>query len=66
MGRERESFRDNLELLQKLYPDKLMFSIQETMEATGLTYKVVKKNFKFNENKRISICDLARQMSLSG
>lgn len=63
MAREKQGFRDNLELLKQLYPNKLMFSIQETMQATGLSYKMVKKNFTFNENKFISICDLARQMS---
>ncbi len=66
MASERKSYRENLELLRSLYPEKLMFSISETMKATGLTYKVVKKNFIFNDHKLISICDLARQMSLKG
>lgn len=66
MARERKSYRENLELLRSLYPDKLMFTISETMKATGLSYKVVKKNFTFNDYKLISVCDLANQMSLKG
>lgn len=61
--RERECFRDNLELIRTAEPGKAMFNISEVARITGLSRKKVRGAFVFGDNRLISINDLARQMS---
>ena len=35
MGREKPDYRDNLELLNSMYPDKAMLSVAEVKTLTG-------------------------------
>lgn len=63
MGREKLSYRDNLERIKAVFPDKEMLRIAEVMEFTGLSRNAVTKLFTFNEHKYISVAMLAREMS---
>lgn len=63
MPREKESYRDNLELLLEAFPDKKMLSKKEVQRYTGLDYATVCKLFTFNQCNKISVATLARQMS---
>lgn len=63
MPREREAYRDNIEIIREKFPDKAMFRPGEVCEVVGFkSIKTVKKLFTF-QNGYISIADLARQMS---
>ena len=64
MGREKEGYRENLEILNTRYPDHDMLSIEELMQVTGYTSKnTVRKYFgKMLVNKKISKATLARYM----
>ena len=63
MPREKESYRDNLERIKDMYPDKEMLSLKEASEFIGLNYRTVKKMFSFNRFNKISVATLAREMS---
>ena len=64
MSREKEGYRENLEILNTRYPDHDMLSIEELMQVTGYTSKnTVRKYFgKMLVNKKISKATLARYM----
>ena len=64
MGREKEGYRENLEMLNNRYPDHDMLSIEELMQVTGYSSKAtVRKYFgKMLVNKKISKATLARYM----
>ena len=63
MSREREAYRDNLERLDKRFPDAEMLTIKEVAAFTGYSEPSVRKIFVFTPYRRISKADLARQMS---
>ena len=63
MPREKESYRDNLELLLEAFPDKMMINKTEVQHYTGLDKETVNKLFTFNQCNKISLATLARQMS---
>lgn len=64
MGREREGYRENLELLEQRYPGRMLLTIEEVMEVTGYaSRKTIKKHLgKFFVNGRISKVHLARYL----
>lgn len=64
MGREKEGFRENLELLNTRFPDYDMLSVQDTMKVTGFKKRdtVLKHLGHFFVNGRISKAALARYM----
>ena len=67
MAREKESYRDNLELvlkfLQERYGrDRMMLSNKDVQEFTGLSYNYVKEKYMKGE-RFISAAVLARQIS---
>ena len=64
MAREKEGYRDNLELLNVRYPDHDMLTVEEIMQVTGIRTKdTVRKHLgQFYVNRRISKVALARYM----
>lgn len=64
MAREKDGYRDNLELLNTRYPDHDMLTIEEVMQVTGIRTKdTVRKHLgQFYVNRRISKVALARYM----
>ena len=64
MSREKEGFRDNLELLNARFPDKDMLGIPEIMEFMGVSRDTVRRRIRFNgQTRRISKTDFARQIT---
>lgn len=67
MPREKEAYRDNLELvldfMNKKYPDgKMMMSNQDIREFTGLKYDFVRKNYMQGQ-AFVSVAVFARAIS---
>lgn len=64
MGREKEGYRENLELLEQRYPGRLLLTIEEVMEVTGYTSRTTVQKYlgKFFVNHRISKAILARYL----
>lgn len=64
MAREKECYRENLEILNTRYPDHDMLSIEEIMQVTGYTsINTIRKHFgKMLVNRRLSKAALARYM----
>ena len=64
MAREKEGYRENLELLNNRFPDHDMLSIEEVMQVTGYKKRdTVRKHLgKSFVNKRLSKTALARYM----
>ncbi len=62
MPREKELFRDNLEILNEKFPSKFLLTAVEVAEFTGLERHTVKRNFKFN-GRYITKTQLASQLS---
>jgi hypothetical protein len=64
MAREKDGYRENLELLNERFPDKLMLSIKEAMQVMGYSdARTIKKYLgKCIVDGRISKVFLARHM----
>lgn len=64
MAREKECYRENLEILNTRFPDHDMLTMEELMQVTGYkSINTVRKHFgKILVNKRISKAALARWM----
>ena len=64
MAREKDGYRDNLELLNNRFPDHDFLSMEEAMQVTGYTdRRTIKKHFGAKiVNNRISKVFLARFM----
>lgn len=64
MAREKEGYRENLEILNARYPDHDMLTIEEIMQVTGYTsINTIRKYFgKALVNRRLSKVYLARYM----
>lgn len=64
MGREKEGFRENLELLNNRFPSHDMLSMEEVMTVTGYTDRRSLKKYlgQYFANKRISKVFVARYM----
>ena len=63
MPREKESYRDNIERIKEMYPNKELLTTNDVSRFTGLYKATVKKKFEFAKNGYISVASLARQMS---
>lgn len=62
MAREKEDYRTNLEQLNRLFPDREMLTIKETMQILGYKSEdTVKKYIRF-VNRKVSKAALARYM----
>jgi len=62
MPREREGYRENLEELNKFFPDRNLLSEKNMVQFTGRDRDVVKHFFTFKENY-IRNAEAARAMS---
>ena len=63
MGREKEGYRHNIELLNERFPEKDALTLKEVADWLGRQPRTVKKHIKFNEKtKLITKADLARQV----
>lgn len=62
MAREKELFRDNLQILNEAFPDKFLLDSTEVSKFTGLERHTVKKKFNFN-GRYITKTQLARDLS---
>ena len=64
MAREKECYRDNLEILNTRYPDHDMLTINEIMQVTGYTsINTIRKHLgRYLVNRKISKAALARYM----
>jgi hypothetical protein len=64
MAREKECYRENLEILNIRYPDHDMLTIDEVMQVTGIRTKDTVRKYlgQFYVNRRISKAVLARYM----
>lgn len=64
MAREKEFYRENLEILNTRYPDHDMLTYEEIMQVTGFaSINTVKRHLgKSIVNRRISKAALARYM----
>lgn len=64
MGREKEGYRETLELLEHRYPGRVLLTIEEVMEVTGYTSRTTVRKYlgKFFVNNRISKVHLARYL----
>ena len=63
MSRENEAYRDNLELIMEMFPDKKVLTIKDVVRSTGRDYRTVRKHFPFIEGMGISVATLARLLS---
>lgn len=64
MSREKEDYRANIEQLNRLFPEREMLTIQETMQLLGYGSKNTVKKYLGTKmvNGRISKAALARYM----
>lgn len=62
MSKEREGFRENLELLNARFPNKDMLNIADVMEFMGQSRNTVKRKIRFSPVLLVSKADLARQI----
>lgn len=64
MAREFQDYRNTIEQLNRLYPDKELLTMEEVMKITGYKCKdSVRKYFPF-VNRRINKATLARCLSM--
>ena len=47
MSREKAAYRDNLELIMEMFPNKGVLTINDVVRYTGKNYRTVKKHFPF-------------------
>jgi hypothetical protein len=62
MPREKPAYRDNIERIKLMFPDKEVLSIKDVQKFSGLDYRTVKKLFDMPKNY-ISVAKLARELS---
>ena len=62
MPKEKELFRDNLEILNEKFPNKFLLTSTEVVEFTGLERHAVKKKFNF-DGRYITKTQFARDLS---
>ena len=62
MAREKEDFRINIEQLNRLFPDREMLTMRESMQILGYTSPNTVKKYLTFVNGKISKAALARYM----
>lgn len=62
MSREKEDYRNNIEQLNRLYPDKEMLTVDESMKIMGYKSRNTAKKYIPFVNGRVSKAALARLM----
>ena len=64
MPREKEGYRDTIEELNRLFPEKGMLTRADVCRFTGRCESTVRKRFRFNRDGLLTKADLARQVCL--
>lgn len=62
MPREKENYRQNLERVKNMFPEKEVLTKSDVVKFSSLTYKTVVKMFPFKGNY-ISVASLASCLS---
>ena len=62
MSREKQDFRANIEQLNRLFPDREMLTIKETMQILGYSSPNTVKKYLTFVNGKVSKAALARYM----
>ena len=62
MPREKESYRDNLELLLEAFPDKKLLSVMDVARWAGRDRRFIKAEY-FKDKKMMTVAELARKLS---
>ena len=62
MPKEKELFRDNLQILNEVFPDKFLLTSTDVEKFTGLERHTIKKKFNF-DGRYITKTQLARDLS---
>lgn len=62
MSREKEAYRDNLERIKNIFPNKEILNVKEVSMFCGVDVRTVRKLFDI-KNNYISVAKLAREMS---
>lgn len=63
MPREKEGYRDNLELLMKLFPNRLTVKATELAKLFDKDVRTIRKHYPINADGTISLATLARCLS---
>ncbi|MPM94591.1 hypothetical protein SDC9_141737 [bioreactor metagenome] len=63
MSREKEFYRDNLELLLKAFPQKNVLNIADVAKWAGCDRRTAEKRYFPTEKKLITVAELARRIS---
>jgi hypothetical protein len=63
MPREKETYRDNLELLLEFFPNKKILTVGDVSKFAGCDPRTAAKRYPFDKNRTISVATLARTMS---
>ena len=63
MALEKPSYRDNLERIKEVYPNKEMLNVKNVATFCGLNRKTAERLFGFSKDGYISVAKLAREMS---
>lgn len=63
MPREKEAYRDNLELLNQMFPEKQVLNASDVSKFSGSSRETVLRKYPMNANKQISKATLARFLS---
>ena len=62
MSREREGYRDQLERICTVYPDREMLTLNEVAKFCNVCTRTAKSWFSFNRSNMISVVTLAKEM----
>lgn len=63
MPKEKESFRDNIELISEQFPGRLQITQTEAASVLGINRRYISKYVKINSFGKVGIADLARAIS---
>ena len=65
MPREKDGYRDNIELLNERFPDKQMLTYAECAEFMGCSLRTAQRKIRINPAiGRITKADFARQVTV--
>lgn len=63
MPREKEAYRDNLERLMEVFPDRITVKATELSKYFGQDVRTIKRHYPIKEDGTISIVTLASYLS---
>lgn len=61
---EKKGYRDNLEMIIRVVPDRECLRRSDVKRITGWCYETMNKRLQFNRFGEITRADLARQISV--